>query len=83
MNLIKEDLNQFHVYVVLIQNIKDIMSSLHVNLHRTLKEGNHCADFMAKLGASNDDNLTLHSSPPEDLLPLLRTDELRVLFLRH
>jgi len=60
MNLIKEDLNQFHVYVVLIQNIKDIMSSLHVNLHHTLREGNHCADFMTKLGASNDGNLTLH-----------------------
>jgi len=38
---------------------------------------------MAKFGASNDVDLTLHSSPPEDLLPLLRTDELGVLFMRH
>jgi len=83
VNLIKEDLNQFHVYAVLIQNIKDIMSSLQVNLHHTLREGNQCADFIAKHGAANDGNLTLHSSPPEDLLPLLRTDELGVLFLRH
>jgi len=38
---------------------------------------------MAKLGASADDVLTVHSSPPEGLLPLLRTDELGTLFIRN
>ncbi|XP_039686543.1 uncharacterized protein [Medicago truncatula] len=83
VNLIKDDLNYFHVYAVLIQNIKDIMVSRNFNLHHSLREGNQCADFMAKLGASSDVELTLHSSPPEDLLPLLRTDELGVLFMRR
>ncbi|KEH29841.1 hypothetical protein MTR_4g052790 [Medicago truncatula] len=46
-------------------------------------EGNKCPDFMAKLGVSNDVKLSIHSSPPEDLLPLLRTDELGVCFLRR
>jgi len=38
---------------------------------------------MAKLGASVDGVLTVHSSPPESLLPLLRTDELETLFIRN
>lgn len=37
---------------------------------------NQCADFIVKLGASNDDDLTIHSHPPEGLLPLLQSDEL-------
>jgi len=83
VNLIKEELNQFHVYVVLIQNIKDIMSSRNYYLHHSLRKGNQCADFLPKLGASNDIELSIHFSPPEDLLPLLRTDELGVVFLRR
>jgi len=83
VNLIKEDLNQFHVYAVLIQNIKDLMSTRNFSLLHSLREGNQCADFMAKLGASNDVELSIHSSPPEDLLPLLRTDELGACFLRR
>lgn len=83
VKLIKEDLNHFHVYVVLIQNIKDLMVSRHFTLLHYLREGNKCPDFMAKLGVSNDVKLSIHSSPPEDLLPLLRTDELGVCFLRR
>jgi len=83
VNLIKDDLNHFHVYVVLIQNIKDIMSTSNFSLQHSLIEGNQCADFLAKLRASNDDELSIHSSPLEDLLPLLRTDELGVVFLRR
>jgi len=52
------------------------------SLHHSLREGNQCADLMAKLGASSDVELTIHSSPPKDLLPLLRRDELGALFIR-
>jgi ribonuclease HI len=83
VNLIKEDLNHYHVYAVLIQNIKDLMDSRNFTLHHSLREGNKCADFMAKLGVSTDVELSLHSSLPEDLLPLLRTDELGACFLRR
>jgi len=83
VNLIKDDLNHFHVYVVIIQNIKDLMSSRNFSLHHSFREGNQCADFMTKLGGLNDVELSIHSFPPEDLLPLLRTDELGALFLRR
>ena len=59
------------------------MSSRNFSLQHSLREDNQCAVFMVKLGASNDVELSIHSSPPEDLLPLLRTDELGALFLRR
>jgi len=80
VNLINGDTSQFHIYAVLIQNIKDILGSRNFSLQHSLREGNQCADFMAKLGASTDVELTIHSSPPEDLLPLLRTDKLGASF---
>jgi ribonuclease HI len=55
VNLIKDDLPQYHVYVVLIQNIKDLLNSRNYSLQHLRREGNQCADFMAILGASTDD----------------------------
>jgi len=83
VNLIKEDLNHFHVYAVLIQNIKDLLGSRSFTLQHSLREGNQCANFFAKFGASNDDDLTIHSNPPEGLLPLLHLDELETPFLKR
>jgi len=83
VNLINGDTSHFHVSAVLIQDIKDLLNSRDYTLRHTLREGNQSADFMAKLGASADDVLTVHSSPPEGLLPLLRTDELGTLFIRN
>jgi len=82
VNLINEVSNHYHVYAVLIQNIKDIIISRNYSLHHSLREGNQHADFMAKLGASNEIDLEIHSSPPQGQLPLLHSDELGTLFLR-
>ncbi|XP_024634787.1 uncharacterized protein [Medicago truncatula] len=82
VNLIKGDTSFYHVYAVLIQNIKDLLNSRNYSIHHSLREGNHCADFMAKLGATTDVDLTVYSSLPEDLLSLLLTDEMGALFLR-
>ncbi|XP_024642167.1 uncharacterized protein [Medicago truncatula] len=65
VNLVKEELNQFHVYAVLIQNIKDLLNPRNYSLHHSLREGNQCADCLAKLGASNNEAFTIHNSPPE------------------
>jgi len=83
VNLIKDDLPQYHVYDVLIQNIKDLINSRNYSLQHSLREGNQCADFMAKLEASTNDVLSIHSSPPQGLQPLLRMDELGSLFVRR
>jgi len=63
---------RYHVYAVLIQDVKDLVEHGNVTVCHTLKEDNHCADFMAKLGASSDTKLLYHASPPKDILYLLR-----------
>jgi ribonuclease HI len=82
VNLINGNTPSYHTYAVLIQDIKDMLQDSNFTLHHTLREGNHCADFMAKLGASSADDFTMHSSPPADLLPLLKTDASGTLFSR-
>ncbi|AES60552.1 hypothetical protein MTR_1g056190 [Medicago truncatula] len=83
MQSLERDTSFYHVYAVLIQNIKDLLNSRNYSIHHSLREGNHCVDFMAKLGATTDVDLTVYSSPPEDLLSLLLTDEMGTLFLRN
>ncbi|XP_024634865.1 uncharacterized protein [Medicago truncatula] len=83
INLITGNSPKFHVHAVLIQDIKDKLSQLNCSLHHTLHEWNHCAYYFAKLGASSDAALRLHSSPPDDLRPSLRNDATETLFPRH
>ncbi|XP_024628936.1 uncharacterized protein [Medicago truncatula] len=82
VNLIMNDTPRYHTYAVLIQNIKDLLSVRNITLHHTLREGNQCADFFAKLGANSDVHLVVHQSPPADLLPLLRADAIGTVFIR-
>lgn len=81
-NLIFVNTSQFHIYVVLIQDIKDLLATINFSIHHTIREGKQCADFMAKLGASTNVEFTVHTSPPHDLLPLLRADATRPPFMR-
>jgi hypothetical protein len=81
-NLIKGPPVKYHIYAVLIQDIKELISQTNGTLHHTLREGNQCADFFAKLGASSDVDLLTHSSPPEGLRELLRNDAMRTFFPR-
>jgi len=60
INLINGPIERYHIYVVLIQDIKYLLHQINVTVSHTLKEGNQCADFMAKLGASSDVDLLLH-----------------------
>jgi hypothetical protein len=80
INLILGHTPQYHIYAVLVQDIKDLMATRNYFVHHTIKEGNHSDDFMTKLGASADDLFVIHSSPPVDLLPLLRMDSMEILF---
>jgi len=64
IHTIKEASSKFHVNAVLIHAIQELLSQENVTLHHTLCEGNQCADFLAKLGASSDDVLLEHPQPP-------------------
>ncbi|GAU11996.1 hypothetical protein TSUD_196200 [Trifolium subterraneum] len=83
INLIKGPSIKYHVYAVLIQDIKELMSQSNITLCHTLREGNNCADFLAKFGASSDSDLTIHASPLKDFLDILRSDARVTFFLRE
>ena len=48
----------------------------------TLREGNACADFLAKAGASQVDSFLVLNEPPPGLAPLLVADVIGTPFVR-
>jgi len=82
INLINGPSLKFHVYVVLIQELKKLKDQRNTTVCQTLREGNQCADFMAKLGDLSDIALLRHASPLEELLNLLQNDAAEIYFLR-
>ena len=52
------------------------------HIHHIFREGNHCADLLAKEGASSNDNFILYSSPPPFLLYQLHDDSWGVSYPR-
>jgi hypothetical protein len=82
INPIQGDTQYYHVYAVLVQDIKDLLTTGNFSLQHTLREGNQCADLLAKLGAASDVDIIIHHTPPADLLGLLRSDASGVFFPR-
>jgi len=54
----------YRVYVVSIQDVKDLIGQSNVIVCHTLREGNQCTDYFAKLGDNSDSELIYHVSPP-------------------
>jgi len=73
---------KFHNYAVLIQDIKELFDHVNVTICHTLREGNQCADFLAKLGASSVIDFCHHASPSEGLPRVLRIDAAGTTFHR-
>ena len=82
INLVTDQASNFHAYAVLIEDIKDLFSTRNFSIHHCLREGNQCADFFAKLGATSNEEFTSHVTPPNDLIPLIRNDAMGTLFPR-
>ncbi|XP_024628661.1 uncharacterized protein [Medicago truncatula] len=82
VKLVTKQVSEYHTYAVLIQDIKDIISTRNFTIHHCLREGNQCADFFAKTGASSNEEFISYASPPEDLIPLIRNDAMGTYFPR-
>ena len=54
-----------------------------VMVEHSLREGNACADMLAKMGATNDECFTRWTAPPSELSLLLQADAQGVQFLRQ
>jgi len=74
---------RYHVYAVLIQDVKDLIEQSNVIVCHTLREGNHCAYYFVKLGANSDSELIFQASPLDDLLHLVRMDAVETLYSRE
>ncbi|KAK2454619.1 hypothetical protein QL285_002162 [Trifolium repens] len=83
ISLIKGPTMNYHVYAMLIQDIRELLSQINTTICHTLREGNNCADFLAKLGASSDSDLTIHASPPEGLSDILWSNAAGTFFFRE
>lgn len=75
-------MNEIVLSLTISQDIKDLLGNRNLTLHHTLREGNQCADFMVKMRVSSTNAFIMHSSPPADLLPLLKIDALGTFFSR-
>ncbi|MCI73570.1 ribonuclease H, partial [Trifolium medium] len=53
----------------------------NVSIDHTLREGNTCADFLAKLGASSKSSLVILDVPPTELSSLLSADVGAMMFV--
>jgi hypothetical protein len=81
VNLIKSPQIKCHIYAVLIQDIKKLLSQTNVSLYHTLRDKNQCAYFFAKLGASSDADFLTYAYPPKGIHDLLRNDAMGTFFI--
>jgi len=83
VQLVKEGTSQFHHYANELEIIQDFMKKdWTISLHHTFREGNACADVLAKLGATNVDPLIVLQEPPYSLSLALLADAYGVSFVR-
>ncbi|XP_045798089.1 uncharacterized protein LOC123892343 [Trifolium pratense] len=83
IKLITEPVDKWHHYAAIILTIKDIIArDWRVRISHTLREGNACADYLAKLGARNNEVLSIIASPPVGLNLLLLADASGTYFYR-
>jgi len=82
IGLITGPAKNYHIYAALIQDIKDMIHLNNVTNVHTLREGDQCANFLFKMGASSDPDLSIHLSVPVEMNDLLRNDAWGTFFPR-
>lgn len=74
---------QYHPIFPLMDHIHGVLArQWKVEIQHTLREGNECADWMAKLGATSDTSFAIWDNCPHPLSTILLADALGVLRLR-
>lgn len=67
VNMLKAEVSHLHPYSCIMVYIKKLLSlEWDVQITYTLREGNACADYLAKLGANGSDALRIWNAPPSD-----------------
>ena len=67
--------SQMHVFASLLVKIFGLKEHIpNISFQHVLREGNHCTNFLAKLGHSSRLGVTFWQSPPSKLKSVLRLD---------
>lgn len=83
VSLVTSSVSPYHLYAALIWDIKDLLNrDWVVKIRHILREGNACADLLAKHGAGQSAALVWLEQPLEGLGVLLMADAWGVSFLR-
>lgn len=79
VSLVSSGPSERHTLAPLIWDIKGLLERRwYVVLRHTLREGNACADFLAKMEARHEDPLHTVNSPPYGMSSLLLADSMDV-----
>nr|KYP43659.1 hypothetical protein KK1_034887 [Cajanus cajan] len=79
LNLIQHPPLVWHVYATIIARIRDFTrEDWRLEFKHTLREGNSCANFLAKREAAVDEDLIILEAPLAKLSMLLDADIMRV-----
>jgi ribonuclease HI len=83
VTLIREGVSAYHKYANEIQCIRHLLRrNWNVEVKHTLREGNACADVLAKMGAATNSPLVIMDDPPSQLFSALSADARGVVFTR-
>jgi ribonuclease HI len=84
VSLIKNGVSHFHTFANEIHHIHQLLRrDWNVTIDHTLREGNACADVLAKLGASSNSPMVVLETPPPQLSVSLGADAWGVVFVRE
>jgi ribonuclease HI len=84
LRLVLEGNIEFHHFgAINVMDIKDLLArEREVQLCHTLREGNSCADFLAKLGAESRSEFHIRDCPPPRIVPLLLANSMGINYRR-
>ena len=73
--MVKGEVGEFHHYLNIVQHIRMLIwQNWSVVLQHTLREGNSCADFLARKGSTSREYVTILANPPAGISHLLLAD---------
>ncbi|XP_057429441.1 uncharacterized protein LOC130722649 [Lotus japonicus] len=83
ISLVRDPPSQFHVFAVLVNNICALLRrDWEVRVEHILREGNSCADFLAKAGAMQDQSFYMVHHPLPGMESLLLADSMGTVVIR-
>ncbi|XVF03450.1 hypothetical protein REPUB_Repub04eG0262600 [Reevesia pubescens] len=82
IHLLTNCFDKSHILYVLLHDCRCLMDQLNVQIKHTYREGNCCADMLAKNGVSQEEDFVIFENAPECILTYLLADRVGIAFPR-